>query len=805
MARFLGAFNDNLFKIVVSLLAVEAATGAEAGRNLSIVGIVFILPFLLFSGYASSAYVLSVVPEFLIRFSLWLLTHTVYRIRILGQEQVPARGPALLVCNHLSHADGFLVGACVQRFIRFMVYRPYFELPGANWLLKRMNAIPVSSEDRRDILRSIERARAELRAGHVVCIFAEGAISRTGNLQPFRHGFERIVRGLDVPVIPVHLGGVWGSVFSFTRGRFFWKWPERLLHPVTVTFGAPLQAPVTAAAARQAVLELGSAAPDARADGSGRRAWRQALDMRFAAKARRGWGRPCVADTTGRRLSRGRTLAAGVLVARWLMRHRVGERMVGVLLPSSVAAVLVNLGATLAGRVPVNLNFTSGAESMRQAMEQCAIRTVLTSRAFLSKAGLPAQPDQVFVEDLLRETGAGARLTAWLLARLAPLGWLKQACGGPRTAPDELATVIFSSGSTGAPKGVMLSHRNIGANIDALDQVFRISSGDCVVGVLPFFHSFGFTATFWFPLVAGFRAAYHPSPTDGKAIGELVQAHRATILISTPTFYNGYLRRCRAEEFASLRLALVGAEKLRGSLAAVFKQTYGLDLLEGYGCTEMAPVVGVNTPDVRDGAVCQTGTKPGTVGHPIPGVAAKVVDRDTFADLPTGSEGLLLVKGPNLMLGYLNQPDRTREAIRDGWYVTGDIAAIDEDGFIRITDRLARFSKIGGEMVPHGGVEERIAALIGEGASCVVTAVPDEARGERLVALYTDSDMSPARLWEALCRTELPRLWVPKREDLRVVQSLPVLGTGKLDLRAVRQLALDSAALVSSGERAAGR
>ena len=172
---------------------------------------------------ASSAYVLSVVPEFLIRFSLWLLTHTVYRIRILGQEQVPARGPALLVCNHLSHADGFLVGACVQRFIRFMVYRPYFELPGANWLLKRMNAIPVSSEDRRDILRSIEQARAELRAGHVVCIFAEGAISRTGNLQPFRHGFERIVRGLDVPVIPVHLGGVWGSVFSFTRGRFFWK------------------------------------------------------------------------------------------------------------------------------------------------------------------------------------------------------------------------------------------------------------------------------------------------------------------------------------------------------------------------------------------------------------------------------------------------------------------------------------------------------------------------------------------------------------------------------------------------------
>jgi acyl-[acyl-carrier-protein]-phospholipid O-acyltransferase/long-chain-fatty-acid--[acyl-carrier-protein] ligase len=739
----------------------------------------------------SSVYVLAVVPEFLIRFSLWLLTHTVYRIRIRGQEHVPFRGPALLVCNHLSHVDGFLVGACVQRFIRFMVYRPYFEVTGVHWLLKRMHAIPVAGGNRREVVAAIEAARDQLRAGHVVCIFAEGSISRTGNLLPFKRGFERIVADLDVPVIPVCLDRVWGSIFSFKAGRFFWKLPERLPYPVTVTFGAPMPSTATATDVRQRVMEMGSAAAEETAAVHHRRAWRTLLDTRFARNARRHWWAPCVSDTLGRRLTRGRTLVGGVLLARWMTRHCPGESMVGVLLPSSVGGALVNLGATLSGRVPVNLNFTAGPDAMGQAVAQCDIRTVVTSRLFLKKIALDAQPGWVFVEDILKQMTTIDRLGALLLARCAPLGWLKRACGGRRMMPDDLATVIFSSGSTGVPKGVMLSHGNILSNIDALAQIFWSTADDCLVGVLPFFHSFGFTASIWFPLVIGFRVAYHPSPMDARAIGELVHAEKATLLISTPTFYGAYLRKCPAAQFASLRLAMVGAEKLRAPLAEAFTAKYGLDLLEGYGCTEMSPVVSVNIPDVTHGSFRQEGTRPGSVGHPIPGVVARVVDPETGEGPLVGTPGLLLVRGPNRMLGYLCQPERTAEVFRDGWYVTGDIAVIDEDGFIRITDRLARFSKIGGEMVPHGGVEEVLATLLGPDASCAVTAVPDEARGERLVAFYTDAALSASQLWESLCRTTLPKLWIPKREDLHFVESMPVLGTGKVDLRALRQLAVD--------------
>jgi acyl-[acyl-carrier-protein]-phospholipid O-acyltransferase/long-chain-fatty-acid--[acyl-carrier-protein] ligase len=261
------------------------------------------------------------------------------------------------------------------------------------------------------------------------------------------------------------------------------------------------------------------------------------------------------------------------------------------------------------------------------------------------------------------------------------------------------------------------------------------------------------------------------------------------MLISTPTFCQSYLRRCTPEQFAHLKYAIVGAEKLREPLAAAFKERFKVPLLEGYGCTEMSPVVAVNRPDVAEPRLRQVGTKPGSVGHPIPGVAAKVIDQHTGEGPLFDREGLLLVKGPNLMAGYLDQPERTAEVIRDGWYVTGDIAKMDEEGFIFITDRVSRFSKIGGEMVPHLKVEDAINAIAGE-VCCAVTAVPDEARGERLVAFYTRADLTPESLWEQLCQTEMPRLWLPRRENLVQVDAIPTLGTGKVDLRALRQLAL---------------
>jgi len=733
---------------------------------------------------AASVYVLSVVPEFLVRFSLWLLTHTIYRIRILGQEHVPSRGPALLVCNHLSHVDGALVGACIQRFVRFLVYKPYYEHWAMNPLLRMLSAIPVSSG--REAVAAIAAARTELEQGHVVCIFAEGAISRTGNLLPFKRGLERIVEGLDVPIVPVYLDRVWGSVFSFKGGRFLWKWPARLPYPVTVSFGAPLPPTTPAAEVRVALMAVGAHAT------SMRRGPRDVLGREFIASAKRHWGAFCVADSGTAPLTYGRTLTAVLLLSRWLRRNATAEPNVGVLLPASVGGSLANLAIAVAGKASVNLNFTAGAGAMSSAIERCGIKSILTSRKFLAKAEIAPLDGMVFLEDVVASFSPSAKAAMLVVAYVTP-AWLLSRVHAANGTGQSLATIVFSSGSTGVPKGVMLSHANILANVDAVAQVFHLRSDDVMIGVLPFFHSFGFSITLWLPMIQGFGAAYHPNPMDGKTIGEIAEKYHGTILVSTPTFYASYIRKCRREQFARVRYALVGAEKLREPIAAAFQEKFGITLLEGYGCTEMAPVVAVNAPDFHEHGDRQQGSRAGTVGHPLPGVVAKVVDLDTGEGPLIGRDGLLLVNGPNRMLGYIGEPERTAEVLRDGWYATGDIACIDEAGFIRITDRVSRFSKIAGEMVPHMKLEEQIQALLDAQWTCVVTAVPDAARGERLVAFYTDPELPASELWERLCRTDLPRLWIPKREDLRFVDTIPSLGTGKVDLRAVRQLAATGA------------
>jgi acyl-[acyl-carrier-protein]-phospholipid O-acyltransferase/long-chain-fatty-acid--[acyl-carrier-protein] ligase len=241
-----------------------------------------------------------------------------------------------------------------------------------------------------------------------------------------------------------------------------------------------------------------------------------------------------------------------------------------------------------------------------------------------------------------------------------------------------------------------------------------------------------------------------------------------------------------------LRYAVAGAEKLREQIRKGFTNKYRLDLLEGYGCTELAPVVSVNLPDVIGAPEPQTGHKPGTVGHPIPGVAVKIIDPDTGHSLSSGQQGLLIARGPNVMLGYLGDSELTKQVLRDGWYVTGDIASLDEDGFITITDRISRFSKIGGEMVPHMKIEEVVNTIIGEAASAV-TALPDEQRGEKLIAFYARNGMSVDELWERLNRSDLPKLWIPKRENIHCIDSIPLLGSGKVDLKTVKRLAVEKA------------
>jgi acyl-[acyl-carrier-protein]-phospholipid O-acyltransferase/long-chain-fatty-acid--[acyl-carrier-protein] ligase len=513
---------------------------------------------------------------------------------------------------------------------------------------------------------------------------------------------------------------------------------------------------------------------------------RQTLGARFIRTAKQQWSSFCMADSTGRELTFGRALVGGLLLSRAIRRLPTDRKHVGLLLPASVGGALANIGTSIAGRVPVNLNFTAGHDAMAAAIERCGIRTIVTSKTFLARAGIETMAGMIFLEDLLASTTSVQKALMLAAAQLLPsalLEWLF----GTSVEPHTIATVIFSSGSTGVPKGVMLTHHNILANIESVNDAFALTSSDVMLGVLPFFHSFGFTGTLWFPMITGFGVAYHPNPTDAKTIGELAERYKGTLIISTPTFCSSYVRKIRPEQFAHLRYAIVGAEKLREPVASAFAERFGLPLLEGYGCTEMAPIVSVNLPGTDStGIPC---ARAGTVGRPLPRVEAKVVDVATFEGPLLNSDGLLLLRGPNTMLGYLDDPDATRNAMRDGWYVTGDIAAIDADGFIRITDRISRFSKIAGEMVPHMRIEEEIQRLLAEPYVCIVTSVPDETKGERLVAFYTDPEVTPQRVWELLSTTSMPKLWLPKRDDLRFIEAIPTLGTGKIDLRSVRDMA----------------
>ncbi|MGA2541761.1 MAG: acyl-[ACP]--phospholipid O-acyltransferase [Verrucomicrobiota bacterium] len=734
----------------------------------------------------SAIYVLWLLPDAVLRFGLWLLTRTLYRVRVLGRENIPEKGGALFVCNHVSFVDALLLIASTDRRVRFVMFAGIYELPWVKPFARILGAIPISSAQRpRDLLKALQTASEAIRADDVVCIFAEGQITRIGQLLPFRRGLEKIMQDVEAPIVPVALDGVWGSIFSFEKRRFVWKWPRRIPYPVTVSFGPPMPPRATASEVRQAVQELLASA------WGHRRGRMHPLQRAFVLSARRHPFRFAMADSQSPKVSFGSALVKAVFLARRLKMVWAGQEKVGLLLPPSVPGALANFAAMLSGKVPVNLNYTLSEQALASCIRQCDIKTVVTSKAFLEKVKLTVPCETVYLEERAARPGPGEKLAAFFMAWLLPAGWLERALGRAKKVElDDLATVIFSSGSTGEPKGVMLSHYNIGSNIEQMEQVFSLDGRDRFLGVLPFFHSFGFTGTLCLPVVLGVGAVYHPSPLDARAIGPLVCDYKVTFLLATPTFLQLYMRGCTPEQFGSVRVVAVSAEKLPERLASAFEEQFGVRPFEAYGCTECAPAVAVNTHDFRSAGFRQVGVKRGRIGHPLPGICVRIVDAETRQPVPLGQPGLLLVRGPNVMRGYLGRPDKTAEVLRDGWYVTGDIAALDEDGFLQITDRLSRFSKIGGEMVPHIRVEEKLHELAGATEQWfVVAGVPDEKKGERLVVLHKLTAAQWTELCPKLPQLDLPNLWKPRPDQFYHLEALPILGTGKLDLRKIRELA----------------
>ncbi len=525
--------------------------------------------------------------------------------------------------------------------------------------------------------------------------------------------------------------------------------------------------------------------------------WDWNLPKLFIRRCREKGERIKISDSTGAQYS-GYNLLLRTLILRRLLNRQVlkaDEKFVGVLLPPTVPGALTNFALSLSGRVAVNLNYTVSNAIINNCIEQVGIRNILTSRKVMEKFNIQPSANLVYIEDLREFATVWDKLVCSIAAKWLPLPMVARQLGLDKLTSEDLLTVIFTSGSTGNPKGVPLSMMNVASNVQGFDQVIRVLDTDNFLGVLPYFHSFGFTVCLWGAMTLPSSGCYHFNPTDARQIGKMAQANKSTVVLATPTFLRTYLRRVEPEQFKSVEIVVVGAEKMPIALADAFEEKFGIRPIEGYGTTELSPVAAVNLPESR--AVTpdkKAGLREGSVGKPLPGVSARVVSLENGSVLETNEPGMIQVSGPNVMTGYLKQPELTVKVLRDGWYETGDLGYIDDDGFVFITGRQSRFSKIGGEMVPHIQIEEAIIEIVGESEDVLnvgVASVPDEKKGERIIVLHTKLNKTPSEIVKGLSAKGLPNLFLPSEDSFFQVDSIPLLGTGKLDLRGLQQLALE--------------
>lgn len=521
--------------------------------------------------------------------------------------------------------------------------------------------------------------------------------------------------------------------------------------------------------------------------------WRS-LPRAFLGTARKNWAKEAMADSMGAHLTHGQALTRAVGLARVLERELGPHEYVGVMLPPSVPGAIVNLSLHLLGKIPINLNYSASQDVIDKAVERCKIVKTVSSAKFMDRVKLTPRGEIVLLEDIPRKATVFDKAWAATVARVVPEKFLGHFLPGfVGESLRKTATVMFTSGSTGDPKGVVLTHQNVLSNVHQMRQHLRLDPLSVVaLGILPFFHSFGHTVGIWTILLLGKKAVYHTNPLDAKIVADLCQKHQITLLAASPTFFRHYVQRGKPEQFRSLVHILLGAEKLKPEVADQIQETIHIDPLEGYGTTEMSPVAAVNVPfsvNLADGREVP-GNRRGSVGRPLPGTSVKTTDPETSETLPRGTEGIVHIKGPQIMAGYLENPEATGKVLVDGWYCSGDIGRLDEDGFLHITGRLSRFAKIAGEMIPHEGIETALIAAGLEEGSAAVTSVPDDRRGERLIVVHIPIKLSAAQVCKRLAEQNLPKIWIPSSDDFIEVPEIPLLASGKLDLRQIQAIAV---------------
>jgi len=732
------------------------------------------------------------MPQALLR-SLLKLVFSRYKMHVLGVENIPNDGPVLLVGNHHSFIDWAILQMASPRPLRIASNKDHFEKWYLRAILKRLGMIRISSRDPLPALKQINEA---LLNGEAVVIFPTGEVSKAPHIVPFTLDFSDAVKNTNAIIVPFYIQGMWGSRYSYSGSDMYDVTTPRA---VTMAFGKPIPADTPANEIRTIVRNVSI---DAWAYGISFRKPIAASWLRTCKKVVRSG--PSIYNPDGGHLSGYKLLCAVLAFSRQLKKIVGKEQNVGIMLPPSPAGVIVNMALWMLGKTNVNLNYTSAPDIVANCIRQADIKTVITSSQFIEKLQNRgndystmggAECNVVFAEDIQSQISKGSLLYYLVLGFILPM-FVIEFFFMKRVKLSDIATIMFSSGSEGTPKGVMLSHSNLIGNIQQTSCILNVCRGDVMLCELPLFHSFGLTVTTLLNLIEGCPIVTIADPTDVKTMARACAEFRVTAFVGTPTFLRAFVvnRLVHPMVFKYLRIIIAGAESLRPELQEAFRMKFGKDIFEGYGCTETTPVASVNTENMllNDFLTMQINNKPGSVGMALPGTRFRIVDPDTNEELPVGEAGMILIGGCQVMVGYLKDPERTAQALIeiDGkrWYRTGDKGYLDEDGFLTIVDRYSRFAKIGGEMVSLGAVEMRIQdTQVLKGFDYAVTSIKDAVKGERLILLF-EGEKDPATVLQEIRQSGMPSLMIPSQAF--VVEHLPKLGTGKMNLKLVKEIAI---------------
>lgn len=475
--------------------------------------------------------------------------------------------------------------------------------------------------------------------------------------------------------------------------------------------------------------------------------------------------------TSEKRITYSKALIASLILAEKFKKYEEG--FVGIMIPTSAGCALSILGILMSGKTPVMINYSMHAiKNAVYAQRKCNFKAIITSKKLLEKINCPAIEGMVFIEDIMSSISGAEKIKAAIKAKLpAPLITKLVHTGNE----DDNVVILFTSGSEKDPKAVQLTHKNISSNIQSFSKMLKLYESDIILANLPYFHVFGLTLTLWTPIYYGMTIVSYANPLEYKTICNIIREEKPTVMVGTPSFLWGYLRKSEAGDFKSLRLIVSGADKCPDTLREEFLKKHGINVYEGYGTTETSPVISTNTPD---------NNKPGSVGKVLPGVKIRIENYETGEECAAGEIGKILVKGDLVMKGYLNDFEETSMRIRDGWYDTGDMGYIDEEGFLWHSGRLKRFVKIGGEMISLVRVENVLEKLLPEDVACSIVEVPDALKGAKIIAAVTKK--IDKRKILKLMSEHLPNIALPKQ--FIVVEDLPKMGSGKIDFRRVTEI-----------------